>query len=203
YLRELSRLSHCRFRICRRYGLPFLLRFIRHRPMLPVAGFCCLFLLIWLSSLVWGIEIVGPYPISPERQQRLLFLSEQAGVSLYASRWGMDLEAAENYLLREEKALVFAEIEPHGSRLVVSAVYRVDVTEPDQQKEPGDVVAVADGVIRQILVQQGRALVKPGTAVRQGEVLISGQVGKLQMAAAGLITADIWAEGYGECPRTI
>ncbi|MEG2213696.1 MAG: sporulation protein YqfD, partial [Clostridiales bacterium] len=34
-------------------------------------------------------------------------------------------------------------------------------------------------------------------------VLISGQVGKLQMAAAGLITADIWAEGYGECPRTI
>ncbi|MEG2213511.1 MAG: sporulation protein YqfD, partial [Clostridiales bacterium] len=93
YLRELSRLSHCRFRICRRYGLPFLLRFIRHRPMLPVAGFCCLFLLIWLSSLVWGIEIVGPYPISPERQQRLLFLSEQAGVSLYASRWGMDLEA--------------------------------------------------------------------------------------------------------------
>ncbi len=198
-LRELCRLSHCRFKIRHRVGLPFVLAFLRRRPVLPIAVLLCLPLLCWLSSLVLYLEVESPYPLTAQQEQYLLQLAAEAGVCPHASRWGMDLEQAEEYLRAQEPTLIFAEIEEHGSRLVISVVYRIDVTDPDQQKLPGDVIATADGVIRQILVQRGRPLVQPGSVVRQGDVLISGQVGTLQVAASGMIVADIWTEGYGEC----
>ena len=202
-LPQLCRLSHCRFQILRRQGRPFLLALWRRRPALTAAAALSIAGLLWLSSLILSLEVVSPYPLETAQSQKILQLAAEAGVKPYVSRYFVDLEQAEAYLLSQDENLLFAEIEEHGSHLRINVVYRVNVAEDEQTLPPGDIVASADGVIRQILVQKGTAVVSAGQAVRQGQVLISGQVGNSQVSAAGMIVAEIWSDGYGESPLSI
>ncbi|MCR4962933.1 MAG: sporulation protein YqfD [Firmicutes bacterium] len=199
-LPELCRLSHCRFQILRRRGRPFLLALWGKRPALLAAVFLSLAALLWLSSLILSLEVTSPYPLETSQKQRILQLAAEAGVKPYISRCFIDLEEAESHILSNEPDLLFAEIEERGSHLRINVVYRVNVAAGEETRPPGDIVAAAGGVIRSILVQKGTAAVSAGQAVRQGQVLISGQVGNSQVAAAGMIVAEIWRDGYGEYP---
>ena len=63
--------------------------------------------------------------------------------------------------------------------------------------EPGDVVAVRDGIVDAVRVYAGTAAVEAGDAVRQGQVLIRGEERAADgavtpVAARGVVTARCW-----------
>ncbi|NLF80770.1 MAG: sporulation protein YqfD [Clostridia bacterium] len=198
-LRDIARRSHCAFRIHRRVGLPFTLAFLRRRPLLPLAAAAAVFLLSFISSFIFSIEVGGPYPVLPEDGQKVLQLAAEAGVEPGRSRWGVDLEAAEQYILLNFSELVFVEIAEQGVHLMIKVVKRVDVAPEDAVKPPGNLVAACDGIIEDVLVRQGTAAVKSGDAVSRGDILIYGWQGGAEVAANGIVTANLWGEGYGEC----
>lgn len=198
-LREIARRSHCPFRIRRRIGAPFVAAFFRKRPMVPLMAAAAVFLLSYISSFIFTLEVGGPYPVSAEDKHRVLDLAAEAGVAPGHSRWGMDLEAAQQYILLRFKELVFVEIVQKGVHLTIEVVKRVNVPPEDAIKEPGHLVATCDGIVEDILVRRGTAAVNSGDAVCRGDILIYGWQGHQAVAADGIVTANLWGEGYGEC----
>lgn len=198
-LRPLTRRARCRLHIRRRQGLPFLLACARRRPLLPLALLLFIPLLAFLSSLVAEVTVTSPDPLDPREEALIYQLAREAGVEEGRSRWGMDLEAAEKAILRGFPRLFFAEILRHGNRLEIAVVRRIDVPEGEEIRPPGDLVASAPGVIIDALVQRGTAAVSSGDAVRQGQVLISGAYAGDYLGAAGIVTARVFGQGYGEC----
>ncbi|MBR3391152.1 MAG: sporulation protein YqfD [Firmicutes bacterium] len=198
-LRPLTRRARCRLRIRRRQGLPFLLAAARRRPLLPLAILLFIPLLAFLSSLVAEVEVTSPYALDPREEALVYQLAREAGVEAGRSRWGMDLEATEKAILRGFPRLFYAEILRHGNRLEIAVVRRIDVPAGEEIRPPGDLVASAPGIIIDALVQRGTAAVATGDTVRQGQVLISGAYAGDYLGAAGIVTARVFGEGYGEC----
>ena len=199
-LRHLTRRARCRLRIRRRRGLPFLLEWLRRRPLLPLAALLFVPQLAYLCSIVAAVEVTSPEPLDPREQALVYELAKEAGVEAGRSRWGMDLEAAERDILLGFPRLIYTEILRHGNRLEIAVVRRIDVAEEERIRPAGDLVAAADGVIVDVLVQRGTAQVESGDAVRPGDVLISGDFHGDYVGARGIVTATVYGEGRGECP---
>ena len=191
--------SHCTFRIRRRTGLPFFMAKMRMRPVLPLMAGVAVLLFMLVSSLIFSLEVDGPYPISDDDAARILALAEESGVAPGRCRWGIDMEAAGNNIMRGFPELTFAEIEEHGVHLVIRVVKRVDPDNEQTIKKPGDLVAICDGIVEDVLVRRGTAAVSPGDAVCAGDILIYGYSGRDPVAANGIVTARMWGKGYGEC----
>ncbi len=68
-----------------------------------------------------------------------------------------------------------------------------------------DLVASHTGIVRRVSVLNGKALVQPGSAVREGETLVSGAPENLMgrprpVRARGEVWADTWYEVSAVCP---
>ncbi|MBQ1501212.1 MAG: sporulation protein YqfD [Firmicutes bacterium] len=198
-VRRLARRAHCLFHIRKRRGLPFIIAMMRKRPLLPVMAVLTLAAFIFISSLIFTLDVSGPYPVSAEDTARILALAKEAGVAPGRCRWQIDIDKAETYILHNFPELTFAEIEENGVHLVINVVKRTDVPEDQLIKPPGDLVAVCDGIIEDVLVRRGTAAVGSGDAVCAGDVLVYGYMGGQAVAADAIVTARLWGEGYGEC----
>jgi|GEM_PF-5653207 len=199
-LRRAARDSHCRVRFVRRRGLPFFLALLRRRPLLPVALGLTLLLMLFLSTLVLEVTVSGEGPLSDSELQQVLDTAAEAGLKPGATRLRVDVEEVEEYILQRMPQIFYAEALVRGQRVELAVVRRVDVTPTEQVKPPGNLVALSDGVIIDVLVRRGTAAVKSGEPVQKGEVLIYGTYGREAVAADGIVTARVWAGGYGECP---
>lgn len=200
-LRYIARDHHCRIHIKSRRGLPFFLAFLRRRPLLPACAALGCLALAFLASLVNTVEVTSPYALAPADISRVRGLAEEAGLRENSSRWRMDLEAAEQYILDGFRELFYVEIFEHGSTLEIRVVKRVDVPEEEQPRGPGNIVAASAGVIQDVLVRRGTAAVRAGDTVKAGDILIYGVSGSVLLAADGIVNATVYAEGYGECPE--
>lgn len=198
-LRPLLRGRGVRLRVRGRYGLPFFLAFLQRRPLLPLCAVLGALLLTFCASLVSTITVTSPEPLPETDAALVLDLAAEAGIREGASRWRMDLEAAEQAILEGFPALFYAEIFRHGSALEIHVVKRVDVPEEEQLRPPGNIVATQAGVIEDILVRRGTAAVAAGDTVSAGDILIYGVSGSTLLTADGIVTATVYAEGYGEC----
>jgi similar to stage IV sporulation protein len=162
--------------------------------MLPIA----VALMAFAASLVFSVQVTSPYPLAGEDARRVEQLAEQAGLRPGVSRWRIDLEQAEQAILAGFPEIYYAEVFEHGVHMEISVVKRVDVPEEEKILPPGAVLATADGVIVDILVRRGTAMVESGDTVKKGDVLIHGRVGDNLLAADGIVTASVYGEGYGE-----
>lgn len=199
HLRRLTRLANCRLKIVDRKGLPFILAFMAQRPLLPLMAVFGTLLLAFACSIAWQVEVTSPYTLAEADKARVEELSQQAGVVPLRSRWHIDAEAAEQYILDNFPELFYVEIFSRGAKLEISVVRRVDIPEEDQVKAPGHIVATTDGVVRDVLVRRGTAAVQEGDLVQTGQVLIYGDTYAGAPAADGIVTATVYAESYGEC----
>ncbi len=201
-LRRAARDSRCRVRFVRRRGLPFFQALLRRRPLLPLAALLALLLMLFLSTLVVEVTVAGEGPLSDQELQQVLDLAAAAGLKPGVTRLRVDVEQVEAYLLHAMPQLFYVEAKVRGQRVELAVARRVDVTPTEARKPPGNVVALADGVIIDVLVRRGTAAVASGQPVQKGDVLIYGYSGLSAepVAADGIVTARIWASGYGECP---
>ncbi|HEX3032215.1 MAG TPA: sporulation protein YqfD, partial [Bacillota bacterium] len=111
----------------------------------------------------------------------------------------------------------------HGTRVEVKVVEKVLPPAKESQK-PADIVARCEGLVDQVLVMTGEAVVKSGDMVKPGQKLISGMIqtpegpggvnnqvtedGEIipllprQVSARGIVRARTWHQGYGEVTVT-
>jgi similar to stage IV sporulation protein len=122
-----------------------------------------------MSGFVWNLHISGNENISSESiLESLEALNIKEGVRISK----IDPQIARNQLLINRKDVAWAAFNIEGCRLTV------DITETkqkdDKSKDPSNIKALEDGVIKSVEVISGVANVRVGDAVLKGDLLVSG-----------------------------
>lgn len=194
---SLSQLN-CRVRILSRFGLPHVRSRLRARMLWPVGALACLILLMWLTQMVWGVQIVGGESLDAEQLSQAL---GQAGIRMGMLRTGVDADAVDAAIRERFADISIVTTRMRGLTLEVEIVPLQPQPEIFDRDTPVDIVAAFDGVIERVIALEGRAVVQPGQQVKRGDVLIEGVViapgGEMQVHAMGETLARVWVEGEG------
>lgn len=179
-IRGFTRKTGTRVVVTERFGLPFLSGKLWKRRifMAGVAGS----LLFWLlmSTRIWTVDIQGNYYITDD--VFMDFLTENE-IHHGMKRDELAIEELEKAIRNRFDLVTWTSVKLKGSRLVVqikeNELYEsgnepAKVTEPLQTGK--DLVAETDGIITSIVTRSGIPVVKAGSEVKKGEVLVEGAV---------------------------
>lgn len=158
------------------------------RHWLLLLGLTALLVLsLVLPSRIWFIRVTGNDQI-PRRQ--ILAMAEAAGLGFGTSRRSIRSEALKNALLEAIPQLQWVGVNTRGCVAVISVRERSLALPAEEGADTTALVAARDGVITRCTVTAGVGRCQVGQAVREGEVLVSGQVSDtLHVRARGEIEA--------------
>ena len=193
-LRRAAERLECSLEVLERQGVPFALGRLRHRQALAVGLVGCGLALFLGSFFVWDFEITGNETVPEERILRAL---ERCGVTIGTFGLSLDGEDIRNRVLLEIPELSWIAVNVSGCRASVQVRERVEPPELLDEKTPANVVARRAGLVLEVRDWNGRGLVLPGSAVTEGQLLISGvedldTLGARVMAGMGSVRARTW-----------
>jgi len=125
-----------------------------------------------LSSFVWFIEVTGNKLVTDQAVEQV---ARQAGLKQGVPRWTLDVPTLEETILDQVPGLSWVGVYVEGTRVYIKVVEK-KLPPPDETGHPVDVVAVKDGLVKEILVLSGHPEVKEGDTVTSGQVLISAAI---------------------------
>ena len=154
-----------------RMGLYFLFSSAGKRPIL-VAGISVLLLLTWiLPSRVLFLRVEGN-DLVPEKY--ILEAASDCGIGFGTRRRSIRSEQVKNELLQRIPQLKWAGVNSYGCVAVISVRETSQQDQTEFRSAVSNMVALRDGVVLDCTATKGNLLCKPGDAVRQGQILISG-----------------------------
>ncbi len=188
-LRPIIRRRSCWVKIRDKQGVPFFLNKTIGRKYL-VIGMILFFLIFYIgSSFLFFIKIDGLEKIEEEKIYKILLKN---GVKPGIMKRLIDTEALEKELLKEETGIAWVDVRWQGTRLYLKIVKKKIV----EETRSGDVIAARDGIVKEVIVLKGMAVVKEGDTVTSGQPLILARDD--QERARGIIKAYVWYEGNGD-----
>ena len=204
-LRRAAKSLDCGITVLRQEGAPYFLLRFRHRQALMIGAVGIGFFMLLGSFFIWDFEITGNETVPEERILRAL---EEQGVGLGTFGLSLDGEDLRNHILLEIPELSWIAVNVSGCRANVQVRERVVPPELIQDKAPANVVARRPGLILEVHALDGVASVLPGTAVTQGQLLISGvedldTVGARVLAGLGSVKARTWYTLTTAIPLTV
>lgn len=165
---------------------------LRRRPGALLGAALALAAALVLSQFVWRVEINGAGPYLADITAYLT----EAGYVPGARRDALDASALERNLTLRYPEVAWFHAYVSNVTLVVDVTRGVPM--PDlPSAQPGDVVALRDGIVDSVRVYAGTAAVQAGDAVRAGQVLIRGEErgadgAVVPVAARGAVIARCW-----------
>ncbi len=144
---------------------------ILKRKVLAARAFFSLIILLYLSGIVFRIDIVGNDIIYADD---ILTELENVGFMIGTRHQSVDLRAVENHLMIHISELAWIGIEIKGVYAKIKIVEKVPSPDKIDKNLPANVVALKNGVIESVIARSGDAVVKKGDIVAAGDLLISG-----------------------------
>jgi similar to stage IV sporulation protein len=192
-------------------GVPFILKRLKRRRMLPLGIFLFIIVLNILTSYIWFIDITGTKQLPPDRIKEIAY---QYGLKPGIMKDTLDIKVIENKMLLSLPEISWIGINFMGTHATIEVVEK---TMPKiEDKLPADIIAGKDGIIVELIALAGQPVVKAGDTVKKGDILIKGitpavcppnleQTNSPQtkglpqpVKANGIVKARVWYEGYGE-----
>ena len=203
-LRRAAKNLDCELTVVRREGAPYFLVRFRHRTALVtglVASAMCLFL---GSFFIWDFRVEGNETVPTEVILRAL---EKNGVALGTFGMSLNGEDLRNHVLLDVPELSWIAVNVSGCRANVQVRERIPAPELVNKRSPTNVVARRAGLVLQVRALDGVTCALPGTAVTEGQILISGvedteTVGARVLAGMGTVTARTWYTLHTTVPLT-
>ncbi len=211
-VRPAARDGGARLHIARRVGLPFLVGGLRRRPVLVLGLLIGAGLLYVLSGCVWFVRIQGAERVSAAEVR---YAAARLGVRPGIWRASIHPQEVARRLPIMVPDLAWAAVRLQGTLVTVQVMERLQPAPSDQRvAQAGDIVAAHAGVVSDIQVQTGQAMVRAGDRVQAGQILIQGIVPMAPsrtgggavptpVHAAGTVIARAWFGAYAEASRTI
>ncbi len=177
-------------------GIYWLLKGLLKRPVLVLGLGFLLAVSLWVPGRVFFVQVEGNVHV-PALQ--IIEKAQSCGIGFGASRREVRSEIIKNNLLSAMPELQWAGVNTRGCVAVITVKEREDPEKEQTEGGVSSIVAVRDGIVEELTVEQGSALVKPGQAVKAGQVLISGYTD------CGLYIRAQQAKGevYGQTQREI
>lgn len=170
-IRPLAHKARVVLRIKSKRGLPFLLNRYKHRKGLLAGGIVFLVIIIFMQSFVWTVKITPTKTLSETYVRNILRENNLKEGSFKAA---LNLYAVERKIMEKEQDISWMSINIMGTKAEVEVREKVPVPEIAQADIPCNIKAERDGVILDMNVKQGSTLLTKGSAVTQGQLLISG-----------------------------
>ena len=197
-IRPIARKTKCRVRLLKKTGLPFVFNRYRRRKAFYAGAVLFILLMYLMTSFIWSVEITG----NKELQTGLL---EQAlarnGIRTGILKYRINTENAVTNMLLDMEDISWISIMVKGTKVKVDMRERLKIPEIIPKDIPCDIVALKDGMIRQVIATEGVEAVGEGDTVKKGQVLISGIIPLQgeekkfrQVHAMGTVSARPWYE---------
>lgn len=172
-IRKISRASGMKTRILKKNGFRFFIRKNKMRSGLAVGAIAFMLILITLSQFAWRIEVVGNTEIEDDI---ILSAFEEYGIKTGVKISDLDLKKITEKVLEGLPDISWATVNKKGSMLCIEVREKRKIPELYDASVPTNVVASEEGLIISSDVLRGTEEVKVGSAVRKGDLLISGIV---------------------------
>jgi similar to stage IV sporulation protein len=200
-IRTFARERECSITFLKRAGMPFLFkRLLKNSGFL---GGALLFLLIimFLSNVIWGIEIKGAKPAT---EYQILKELDKMGVKIGKVQFFVDnVEGIQRKLTNNVGNLTWIGVELKGTTYHLQVVEKKEPEKPEQLA-PRNLIAKKKAVIDSMYVETGQKMVDIHDHVEAGQLLVSGLIGKEgqteQVAAVGEVWGETWYRSHVELP---
>jgi similar to stage IV sporulation protein len=207
HLRTIIRGTHYKLTFINRKGYPFIFnRFIKKRPLL-VAIFLSVLLALFLSNILWKVEITG---LPTDIEEKIVKQLDEYGIHRGAWIFSLDQpNTIQQKLVEDVPELLWVGVDRRGTTYSLEGVEKLIVKE-EKTQGPGNLIATKKGVIKKMYVAKGLPMVQVNDYVEPGDLLVSGQIGENDeeeeneeekkqkkveyVAAKGEITAETWYE---------
>lgn len=203
-LREAGKHLDCTFDLVGLEGAPYFLLRFRHRQALLIGLVGCALGLFLGSFFIWDFRVEGNETVPTERILRAL---EKNGVGLGTFGLSLDGEDIRNHVLLDVPELSWIAVNVSGCRAEVQVRERTVPPAMVDRREPCNLVARRAGLVKKVQTIGGVACVIPGSAVTEGQILISGvedtgTVGARVLAGLGKVEARTWYGLTASMPLT-
>lgn len=187
-LRTHAKRTMTRLRILKKKGIPFAAYKLMRRKALWIAGVVCMLGVWYLSGFVWSISVTGCQYVS---QREVMELLAEHGLRFGTRVRSIDGDLLRNDVLLDTDKLSYLVVNVHGTHAEIKITERAPTLDLEALAEPCDVVADGTGIIQELRVLQGKALVKVGDVVTEGTRMASGII---QDAQGGVTKVHAMAE---------
>lgn len=173
-LRSVARKTGVRVSIDAKVGLPFYVREHKDRVGLVVAVAFYVIFCIVMNRFVWCIEASDGKNYSGEQ---IIEVAESVGLrqGIYVSSFDEE-KAAREIFKAFGGNLSWVKVNIKGSLAVVDYREKTEKLQIEEKGQPSNIVADFDGVIVSDEIYQGAKNISRGSAVKKGDILISGVV---------------------------
>lgn len=202
-LRAAVRTSGCKVRFLEKVGGPFLIRRLRTNSGFFTGGALFLAVLMFLSNMVWGIEIKGASPATEYQIRKHL---DDMGVKKGKLQFFIGSpEAVQRELTNAIQALTWVGVELKGT------TYHFQVVEKNEPEKveyysPRHLVAAKKAIIVDMFIEKGEPVVNVNDHVKPGQLLVSGIIpkddGEETVPAQGEVLGKTWYKTVVELPLT-
>lgn len=173
-LLDIAKKTQVSVEILKRSGLPYWFQWFKMHIWLLLGGVIALFLLFYLSGSVWNIQIEGNCYYGKEVILRYL---KEKDIQCMKRLSDLSCASISSDLRMAFPRITWASCEIKGCDLIIHLkenVLQDRLTVHDNGAY--DLVAGKDGIIDEIFVRKGIALVEDGQSVKKGDILISGYI---------------------------
>ncbi len=172
-------------------GLPHILFLHRKRAGIMVGTLAAIALTVLSSRFVWDIRIMGNTTVS---EREILEELRECGLTVGSYIPSLHTGELENRVLIASDRLSWVSIYLDGTVARVQVIEHTAPAADEDTAKPANLIAAADGQIETVELLRGNCVVRPGQAVRKGELLVSGlydsqAVGYRWTRAAGRVIA--------------
>ena len=202
---RIAQRSHCSFEVVKSFGGIGAVRLALRRVSVVAALLVMIALAFVSSAFIWEIDIVGNETVS---DGEILAALRQSGVAVGECWLNLTSDNVRSEVVYRLPRLAWITVNIYGSRAEVIVRERVDKPEMYNDKSPCDIVAEKGGFVTGVMALSGRPTVKRGSAVTQGDMLISGAVnstfgGMRAVHAFGSVRAMTYNELIGVMPTKV
>ncbi len=173
-------------RVTERHGLPFLAVKYKCRAGLLIGAFLFVILLSVFSKFIWITTISGNNEIPVSKITEAL---NKNGVHMGVYRNSINIKATERNIIRDLPDIRWISINLTGSKAEVEIKEKYKSPKIVNKNQPSNIKSTRDAVIVKTNIKNGTGMTKPGSAVIEGQLLISGVV-ETQDGESRLVNAE-------------
>ncbi len=182
----------CKVKIIKKAGFPFFVKRMAKRKILLWGAATFLAVICILNSFIWSIRIDGNEKLTKEE---IKILASYCGLRQGVVKYNVDEKSFSEKALLYEPRLSWIWPEIKGTVCYIHVREKDMAAKPFDTKEPCDVIAKRSGIISDITVKRGWAMVSEGDSVVKGQILISSEKeGFPPVHAMGEVLASYWTE---------
>jgi similar to stage IV sporulation protein len=200
-IRPFVKHSGCEVSFLQRNGAPFLFKRMLKNSGFVLGAVLFLFIIIFLSNVVWGIDIKGAKPATEYKIRKEL---DKMGVKIGKVQFFIDnVDTIQKKLTDNIGAITWVGVELKGTTYQLQVVEKKQPKEPEQPA-PRNLIAVKKATIVKMEVEKGQKLVDIHDQVAPGQIIVSGLIGKegeeIPIAAKGKVWGETWYKSHVELP---